>query len=120
MLPSHAVNNYYNIIIMNVYSIHRLHYVWFQNNPGQVNNYVCTSYSVNSNAHMMPSEFMVNPMRINSAQSIFFGISPSNITRCQVPSRVRAWFHDSEGDIDFYQMSLSQSESTILHESIIL
>ena len=32
--------------------------------------------------------------------------SSSNITRCQVPSRVRAWFHDSAGDIDFYQMSL--------------
>ena len=29
-------------------------------------------------------------------------------------------FHDSAGDTDFYQMSLSQSESTILHESIIL
>ena len=29
-------------------------------------------------------------------------------------------FHDSAGDIDFYQMSLSQLESTILHESIIL
>ena len=49
-----------------------------------------------------------------------------NITRCQaiyhllpVPSLVRAWFHDSAGDTDFYQMSLSQSESTILHESII-
>ena len=56
------------------------------------------------------SESMVNRTRINSALSIYF---------CQVPSRVRAWFHDSAGDIDFYQMSLSQSESTILHESII-
>ena len=65
---------------------------------------------------------MMNRTRINSAQSIFLGISPSssNITRCQVPSRVRAWFPDSAGDIDFYQMSLSKSESTILHESIIL
>ena len=66
---------------------------------------------------------MVNHTRINCAQSIFFGIvyhpSSSNITRCQVPSRVRAWFRDLAGDIDFYQMSLSQSESTILHESII-
>ena len=24
-------------------------------------------------------------------------------------SRVRTWFHDSAGDIDFYEMSLSQS-----------
>ena len=46
--------------------------------------------------------------------------SSSNITHCQVPSSVRAWFHDSTGDIDFYQMSPSPSESTILHESIIL
>ena len=29
-------------------------------------------------------------------------------------------FYDSVGHIDFYQMSLSQSESTILHEGIIL
>ena len=43
----------------------------------------------------------------------------SNIARCKVPSRVRTWFHDSAGDIDFDQISLSQSESTILHESII-
>ena len=66
---------------------------------------------------------MVNRTRINSPQSIFFleyHPSSSNITRCQVPSRVRAWFHDSAGDIDFYPMSLSQSESTILHERIIV
>ena len=44
-----------------------------------------------------------------------------NITRrpFQVPLRVRVRFHDSVGDIDFYQMSLSQSESTMLHESVI-
>ena len=35
MLPSRAVNNSY--IILNVDYIHRLHYIWFQNNPGQVN-----------------------------------------------------------------------------------
>ena len=64
---------------------------------------------------------MVNSACKNSAQSIFLGYHPSssNVTRCQVPSRVRAWFHDSAGDIDFYQMSLSQSESTILHASIM-
>ena len=67
------------------------------------------------------SESMVNRTDINSAQSNFLEYQPSlrNITRCQVPSRVRAWFHDSAGEIDFYQMSLSQSESTILHESVI-
>ena len=60
---------------------------------------------------------MVNRMRINSTQSIIFGISPvsKQYHRCHVPSRVRAWFPDSAGDIDFYQMSLRQSESTILH-----
>ena len=64
---------------------------------------------------------MVNRMRKKFAQSIFFGISPmsSNITRCQVPSRVRAWFNDSAGNIDFYQMFRSQSEFTSLHESKI-
>ena len=69
------------------------------------------------------SESMVNRTHINCAQSIIFleyHPQSSNITRCQVPSRVGLWFHDSVGDNDFYQMSLSQSESTILHESIIL
>ena len=38
------------------------------------------------------SESKVNRTRLNSAQSTFFGNHPSsnNITRCQVPSRVRA------------------------------
>ena len=53
-----------------------------------------------------PEKFKVNPgwnrTCINSAQSIFFGIK-QKITRCEVPSRVRAWFHDSAGDVDFYQ-----------------
>ena len=64
---------------------------------------------------------MVNRTRINYAQSIFFEyhLSSSNITRCHVPARVRAWFYESAGDIDFYQIYLSQSESAILHESII-
>ena len=63
------------------------------------------------------SESMVNRTRINSAQSIFFLYHPSssNINRCQVLSCVRAWFHDSAVDIDSYQMSLRQSEWTILH-----
>ena len=47
-----------------------------------------------------------------------------NITRRQAISPVNKShyvleFNDSAGDIDLYQMSLSQSESTILHESII-
>ena len=35
------------------------------------------------------------------------------------PLHVRAWFHDSVGDFDFYQMSLSQSESNIRYESLM-
>ena len=58
------------------------------------------------------SESMVNRTCINSAHSIFL-----EFTRRQAISLVfvRAWFHDSAGDIDFYQMSFSQSESSILH-----
>ena len=41
MLPSRAVNNYYII----------LNYVWFRNNRGQVNTWVCIPYSVSSNNH---------------------------------------------------------------------
>ena len=52
--------------------------------------------------------------------TVDFFPSSSNITRSQVQSRVSAWFHDSVGDIDFNQLYLSQSKSTILHESIIL
>ena len=48
------------------------------------------------------SESMVNRTHINSAKSIFFGISSSNNSRCHVPSRVRAWFHDSAGDNDLW------------------
>ena len=70
MLPSRAVNIY--DIILNVNYIHRLHYVWLQNNQSQVNIRVCISYSVNSNAQRRQSERMVNRKRINSAQSNFF------------------------------------------------
>ena len=120
MLPSRAVNIYY--IILDVNWTQHLHYVWFQNNPGQVNIWVCISYSVNSNILTSSVRIYGEPYAHKfCAVDIFleYHQSTSNITRCQVPSRVRAWFHDSAGDIDFYQMSLSQSESTILHESII-
>ena len=62
---------------------------WFQNNPGQVNIWVCISYSVNSNAHTTPVRIYGEQYAQNSAQSIFFGIStvvkqyhplPSSIT----------------------------------------
>ena len=102
--------------------MHCLHYVWFQNNPGQVNIWVCISYSEYSNAHTTPVRIYHGELYVHKfcAVDIFleYHLSSSNITRCQVQSHVRA-FHDSAGDVDFYQMRLGQSESTILHESII-
>ena len=89
-----------NYFILNVNQFHRLHYVWFQNNPGQVNKIQTVKiYGV-----LYPHKFY--------AVEIFLEYHPSsnNITRCQVPLCVGAWFHDSADDIDFYQMSLSQSE----------
>ena len=68
------------------------------------------------------SESLVNRLRLNYTEPIFFlEYHPSsiNIIRCQVPSRVRAWFRDLAGDIDFYQMTLGQSESIVLYESVI-
>ena len=61
---------------------------------------------------------MVKLTRIKSALVVNFW----NITfnRCQVVSRVIAWFRDPAGDIDCYQMRLSQLESTSLHESKII
>ena len=91
-------------------------YIRFQNNPGQVNIRVCILYSVNSNAYTTPVRIYGEPYAHKfCAVDIFW-----NITRCQVLSHVRAWFHDSVGDIYFNQMSLDQSESTILHGSKIL
>ena len=53
------------------------------------------------------SESKVNSTLIILRSQYSFGTS--NITCCQVPSHVRAWFHDSAGDTNFHQMSLSQS-----------
>ena len=39
---------------LNVNLKHRPYYVWFQNNPGQVNICVCISYSAYSNGQMTP------------------------------------------------------------------
>ena len=95
MLPSCADNIYY--IILNVIWIHHLHYVWYQNNPGQVKICVCISYSIYSNAHTTPVRIFGEPYTHKfCAVDIFW-----NITRCLVPSHVKAWFHDSAGDINF-------------------
>ena len=107
-------------IILKVNSKHRLHYVWFQNNPGQVNIWGCISYSVNSNAHPTPVRIYGEPCAHKFCTVVIileYHPSSSNVTRCQVPSHVKAWFRDSAGDIDFYQMS--QSDLTILHKIII-
>ena len=45
---------YYTECYLIIRYMHRLHYVWFQNNPGQVNVWVCLLYSLNSNAHTTP------------------------------------------------------------------
>ena len=109
MSSPHAVNNYY--IILNVNLIQRLHYVWFQNNPGQVIIRVSISYSVNSNAQTTPVRIYDEPYAQQFCAVVVFleyHPSSSNITRCQVQSRVRAWFHDSAVDTVIYKMSLSQ------------
>ena len=87
MLPSRAVNNYY--IILNFNQIHRLIYVWFRNNPGQVNILVCILYSVNSNAHMTPVR-IYGELHTHKfcAVDIFF-----NITRRQAISPVAMFHH---------------------------
>ena len=83
---------------------------------------VSFSSLVNSNAHTTPVWIYSEPYAYKfSAVDIFW-----NITRRHAISPVPKFHHllghvfcDSAGDIDFYQMSLSQLESTILHESII-
>ena len=93
---------------MNVNQIHRLHYVWFQNNPSHVlSNAQITQLRIYGEPYAHKFSAIDHP-------------SSSNITHCQVLSHARVWFNDSAGDIDFYQMFLSQSESTILHKRIIL
>ena len=64
----------------------------------------CISYSVYSNAQTMPVKIYGEPY----AQELFavdifleYHPSSSDITPCQVPSRVRTWFHDLAGDIGF-------------------
>ena len=105
-LPSRAVNNYYIILNVSVIKyVHRLHNVWFQNNPSQVNICVC---------------ILFKPVRIYGkpyahkfcAVDIFWEYHPSstNITRCEVPLHVKAWFHDSPVDIDIKCLSPNQNQ----------
>ena len=59
-VPSRAVNIYYiklNVNFKNTSS----HFVWFQNNPGEVNICVCISYSVYSNALTTPVRIYGEP-----------------------------------------------------------
>ena len=77
-------NNHY--IILNVNKIHRLHYAWFQNHPGQVNIWVCISYSLNSTT---PGRIYGEPyMHKFCAVNIFW-----NITRRQAISPVAKFHH---------------------------
>ena len=79
----------------------------FKNNPGQVNICVCISYSIYSTLILRQLESVVNGMRINVGQSIFFLISPVVKGYEPLPSSalvIMVWFHDSACDIEFYQM----------------
>ena len=87
LFSSRAVNNYY--IILNVNQIYRLHYVWFQNNPGHVNILVCTSYSVNSNIHMTPVRIYGEPYAHKFCTVDIFW----NITRPQAISPIAKFHH---------------------------
>ena len=93
--------------------------------PGWVNICVRILYTVHSNAQIWLIRIYSEAyghMLCTVDFIFFFGYHPwsSIFTRCQVPSHIGAWFHDSAGDNDFYQMFLSQSESTFLNDSIIL
>ena len=57
---------------------------------------------------------------LEKSMTLHFNKHEFNTQRCLLKFGVRMWFTDSAGAIDFYQMSLSHSEATILHESIII
>ena len=85
-----------------------LHLISKQSKSSQVNIPVCISYSVNSNAHTTPVKIYHNGEFC--AVDIFWNITPR-----QAISPI-AKFHHVLGPcfmIDFYQMTFSQSESTI-------
>ena len=89
----------------------------------QVNIWVCISCSVNSNAHTTPVRIYGDPYAHKfCAVYIFLEYHPSssNIVRCQVPSRVWAWFYDSADDIDFYQMFQNRLSSKKVKYNIII
>ena len=86
-VDSRAVNNYY--FILNVHQIHRLHYVWFQNNPVQVNICVCISLSVCSNAHTTPVRIYGEPYAHKFCAVVIFW----KITRRQAISPVAKFHH---------------------------
>ena len=91
-------------------------YMSTQNNPGQVHICVCISYSVNSNAPTTPVRIYGEPYAHKfCVVDIFWNITRNHAISPPVKFtlRVRALCHDSAGDIDFDQMSLSQSEITI-------
>ena len=83
-------------------------------------------FSVNSNAYTTPTRIYAEPYAHEFCTVNIFGISsvvkqyhpsPSNITRCQVPSSVNAMFHDSsmKDDIDFIECLSASQTQNILH-----
>ena len=114
------VQSIFIILLLFRYAYH-LRCVWFQK-QSRSSEYLCwyTSYMYIQTPIRIQLESMVNRTLINYAQSIFFGISPvvkqyhpllNPITCSGVVQRVI---------LIFIKMSLSQSESTILHERIIM
>ena len=64
--------------------MHRIHYVWFPNNPRQVDIRVCIAYSLNSNTQMTSIRIYGEPFAHKfCAVDIFF-----NITRRQALTHV--------------------------------
>ena len=101
---------------MLILSMHLLYYVWFQNNPGQVNIWVYISSSVNSNAHMTPDRIYGEPyVHQFCGVDIFL-----NITRRQVISPVAQFHHLLGcGFVNQWVILIFTKCLSILHESII-
>ena len=77
-----------NSIIIILYRM-LIHYILFQNNPGQVNFWVCVLYSVNSKAHTMSVRIFDVPYTNKfCAVNIFW-----NITCRQAISLVAKFYH---------------------------
>ena len=90
--------------------MHRLHY----NNQGQVNIWVCISYSVNSSAYTTPVRIYGEPYAHKFCVVDIF----CNITRCQDQLRVGAWFHYSAGNILIFIKCFSANQNQLFFKKV--